>query len=224
MKTLYAKTFFLIGSLVLFLFASNAAHATFVGGLGKLVINKNASGADGTFTFTVSGPGSSSATITTSGGVGSAGPLNLDAGSYTITESNPGGWQLNQAFCDQPYTQGPNGLTGVSILSNQTTTCTFNNTFLSAPTISSISPNTAVAGSSSVTMTVTGSNFTSGAVVTFNGSSLATTFISATQLRATVPTANLTAAGTFAVGASESTGNSNTVTFTVTNPVPTVTT
>jgi hypothetical protein len=51
-----------------------------------------------------------------------------------------------------------------------------------APVISSVSPNPALAGS--LTLTVTGVNFQSGAVVSLAGPPLSTTFVSGTQLRA----------------------------------------
>jgi hypothetical protein len=51
-----------------------------------------------------------------------------------------------------------------------------------APVVSSVSPNPATAGT--VTLTVGGSGFRSGAVVKLNGATLATTFVSATQLTA----------------------------------------
>ncbi|MCU0226828.1 MAG: IPT/TIG domain-containing protein [Bryobacterales bacterium] len=57
-----------------------------------------------------------------------------------------------------------------------------------APSISQVSPNTAVAGSSAVAITVTGGNFQSGAVVRFGAVNLTTTFDSASSLGAVIPT------------------------------------
>ena len=62
------------------------------------------------------------------------------------------------------------------------------------PAISSVSPSTFAAGS--FTLTVNGSHFINGAQVSFGGSALATTFVSATQLTATGSEAS---AGTFGV-------------------------
>ncbi|HZO56537.1 MAG TPA: IPT/TIG domain-containing protein [Bryobacteraceae bacterium] len=62
-----------------------------------------------------------------------------------------------------------------------------------APTISSLSPSSAVAGGAAFTLTVTGTNFVSGSTVQWGGAALTTTFGSATQLTAAVP-ANLVAA------------------------------
>lgn len=67
------------------------------------------------------------------------------------------------------------------------------------PTITSISPVSAIAGGPAFTLTVNGTNFISGSTVNFNGSALATKFASATQLTAVVPASGITLAGTFNV-------------------------
>jgi hypothetical protein len=74
-------------------------------------------------------------------------------------------------------------------------------TIAAGPVITSLSPNAATAGGAAFTLTVNGTGFVSGAVVQWNGTALATTFVSATQLTAAVPanliatpgTANITA-------------------------------
>lgn len=60
-----------------------------------------------------------------------------------------------------------------------------------APTLSSLSPTSANAGSSDLTLTVNGSQFVSSSLVRWNGSNRATTFVSASQLRATITAADL---------------------------------
>ena len=57
---------------------------------------------------------------------------------------------------------------------------------LAQPVISSISPSTVTAGSPSFTLTVIGSGFSQAQLVQVNGSSRATTFVSAMQLNATI--------------------------------------
>src|SRR5215472_8597777 len=57
---------------------------------------------------------------------------------------------------------------------------------LAQPVISSISPSTVTAGGSSFTLTVIGSGFAQGQLVQVNGSSRATTFVSALQLNAII--------------------------------------
>ncbi len=93
----------------------------------------------------------------------------------------------------------------------------------SGPTITSITPSTTPAGSA-FTLTVTGTNFLSGATVSLNGTALATTFVSATQLTAAVP-ANLVAqAGTAQITAANPGGTaSNAVTLTITTRPPALT-
>jgi hypothetical protein len=65
-----------------------------------------------------------------------------------------------------------------------------------APTLSMISPNTAVEGSASLVLTVTGTNFVHTSVVQWNGTALATTYVSSVQLTATVPASDLAEEGT----------------------------
>jgi len=64
-----------------------------------------------------------------------------------------------------------------------------------APKIASLSPSSAIAGGSAFTLTVTGTNFDPAATVQFDGNALVTTFVSSTQLHATVPAGNILAPG-----------------------------
>ena len=64
------------------------------------------------------------------------------------------------------------------------------------PSLTSISPASASAGSAQLTLTASGTNFISSSTINWNGAALSTTFISSTQLSAIVPAANLTTAGT----------------------------
>src|SRR5208337_3537791 len=61
----------------------------------------------------------------------------------------------------------------------------------SAPTISSISPSSKTYGDSAFTMTVYGTNFVPMSAVNFNGSARATTFLSSTQLTASILASDL---------------------------------
>jgi len=89
----------------------------------------------------------------------------------------------------------------------------------SPPTLASLSPTSATAGSGALTLTISGSNFISGATVLWNGSSLATTFVSSTQLTAQVPANLLTVAGTVVITVwEEGVPASNALTFTVSPP------
>src|SRR5438876_5029593 len=97
------------------------------------------------------------------------------------------------------------------------------------PTVTSLSPTSTTAGGGAFTLTVNGTNFVSGSVVQWNSSARTTTFVSATQLRATITAADIATAGTASVRVftpAPGGGNSNALTFTIniipTNPVPTL--
>jgi hypothetical protein len=79
-------------------------------------------------------------------------------------------------------------------------------------------PMTVAPGGLSFTLTLNGANFVSGAVVKWNDSELATEFVNASRLTATVPAADITSAGTVSITVQNPTpggGTSNRVTFAV---------
>ena len=124
-------------------------------------------------------------------------PAGAPVGTYPFTVTNP----------------TPGG--GASNVVNLTVT--------PAPTLTSISPNTAGAGGAAFTLTATGTNFTASSVIRFNGVALATTLVNATTLTATVPAAAIATPGTAPVTISTSAPGGTTsaaVTFTITAPVP----
>jgi len=89
--------------------------------------------------------------------------------------------------------------------------------------LTSLSPASATVGSSSVTVTITGSYFTPTAVVYLGFAPLATTYISPTSIQFTVPSQNLTYTGNLNVLVRDQASqnlSSNTLTFQVVNPVP----
>ena len=95
------------------------------------------------------------------------------------------------------------------------------------PTLGSISPTSATAGGAAFTLTVTGTNFVTGvSTVRWNGSNRATTYVSSTQLTAAITSADIATGGTTAVTVFNATpggGSSDVSSFTINNPVPTVT-
>ena len=95
----------------------------------------------------------------------------------------------------------------------------------SPPSISSVSPSSTTAGAPGFALAVNGSNFQSGtSVVHWDGSDLATTFLSPTQLTAAIPAANVATGGLASVTVVDSaTGSSRPATFTINNPLPTMT-
>ncbi len=94
------------------------------------------------------------------------------------------------------------------------------------PAITSLSPSSATAGAAATILTLTGTKFLSTSAVSFNGAVHTTTYVSATQLKITLSTSDLATGGTYAVVVTNPTpggGASNSVNFTVNNPVPTLT-
>lgn len=93
--------------------------------------------------------------------------------------------------------------------------------------LASISPTSAPAGSGDTTITVTGVGFaTPSSTVRFNTTPLATTFVSATELTATIPAASLASGQTATIDVFDATQMPNTTNglpFSVLNPAPTLT-
>jgi hypothetical protein len=90
------------------------------------------------------------------------------------------------------------------------------------PTIAALSPDSVNAGSSQFVLTVNGTGFANNSVVYWNAARVATTYMSAGQLTATVPATDIAAAGMVSVYVnSPGTGtyatgvNSNSVMFTI---------
>jgi hypothetical protein len=88
------------------------------------------------------------------------------------------------------------------------------------PSIDSISPTSAPAGSRALSLTVAGSNFISGSEVRWNGSSRTTTFVSSRQLIAQITPADLASAGNALITVFSPTpggGTSSSLGFTITS-------
>src|SRR3989344_1186038 len=91
------------------------------------------------------------------------------------------------------------------------------------PTITSISPTSVNAGTSEITLTINGTNFITLSVVKWNNIDRTTTYVSPTQLTATIPASDLTTATTRSVTVSNPApggGASNSATFTINNLSP----
>jgi hypothetical protein len=91
-------------------------------------------------------------------------------------------------------------------------------TFSVGPTIGSLSPNTAFAGSAAFTLTVNGTYFVSGSVVKWGSTALTTTYVSATQLTAAVTAGLVASAGPQLVTVQNAGATSQASTFTVGGP------
>ncbi len=87
-----------------------------------------------------------------------------------------------------------------------------------APTITSLAPSSATVGSPDTVVTVNGTGFVAASVVRVNGVAVATTYVSATQIRGTIPAASLATPANLAVtvvNAGPGGGTSAAATFTV---------
>jgi hypothetical protein len=92
------------------------------------------------------------------------------------------------------------------------------------PHITSLSQTSAVEGSADLTLTITGSDFTSQSIVQFGKQALTTTFVSSSELQAIIPAALLADEGHFTLLVLDGVGGlSNPERFTVTESVPALT-
>ena len=93
------------------------------------------------------------------------------------------------------------------------------------PLVSSITPTSVTAGTSDTVITLSGSGFISSSVAQWNSTALATTFVSNTQLKATLPAANLSGSSTAGISVQNPApggGTSPAATFTVNSPIPAI--
>ncbi len=90
--------------------------------------------------------------------------------------------------------------------------------------ITSLAPSSATAGGPAFQMAINGSGFVIGSIAFWNGAALATTYVSSTQIMASVPAADIASAGSAGVTVGNPGGvTSNTAPFTITsagNPAP----
>ena len=186
------------------------------GGTFPVVVNNPGSGTSSSKTFTVNNPvpvlSGISPTSAVAGGAGFT--LTVTGSSFTPSSSVLwGGTALTTTFVSSTQ------LTAVVPAANITSPGTFaitvsnptpgggSSSALSfsvlnpVPVISDINPTIVMLGSSSFTLTVTGSNFVNGAVVYWGSTALTTTFVSSTGLTAVVPASGLTTKGTINVTA-----------------------
>ena len=166
--------------------------------------------------FTVTGPGGAVASSYLDGSTCGAGQSGVSftagtPGSYTVTAGYNGD---TTSFATQGVTRGTNVLS-LAVQANNP-----------APAVSGLSPASGTAGGPTFTLTVNGSNFVAGSVVRWNGSDRATTYVSASQLTASINSIDIASAGSATVtvfNPAPGGGASGGSTFTVTgapNPAP----
>jgi hypothetical protein len=146
-------------------------------------------------------------------------------GATDLTTLNISSTQLTATVQSTDITQG--GLITVTVFNpppgggtSNGVAFTLNNPL---PGVTTLTPNSALAGSGQLVVTVDGSSFVNGAVVRWNGTDLATNFVGPGQLTATIPAANLATAGTATItvfNPAPGGGLSNGVTFSILQPNP----
>lgn len=91
------------------------------------------------------------------------------------------------------------------------------------PVISSLQPAPALAGSPDFTLTVNGSNFFPASAVSWDGSAVPTTYVSGTELQASISAARITNGGTRSITVATGSRISAAAPYTVLNPLPALT-
>ena len=133
-------------------------------------------------------------------------PASLAIGTYSDTITIRGCYDK---ACARQVSNSPQTVAVTYTISNSTST--------SPPSITSLSPATAVAGGAAFTLTVNGSNFVPQSVVLWGGTAEPTTYLSANTLTAQIPAAAIAAAGSVPVVVQDQSGGptSNGATFTI---------
>ena len=178
---------------------SNAATFTILPAITSLSPNTAMAGQAG-FTLTVNGTGFVSGAV-------------VQWNSTALTTTFVNATQLTAPVAASLVASA--GSATVTVTESGVTSAGATFTIAAGPAIASLSPSTATAGQAGFTLTVDGTGFVSGAVVQWNSTALTTTFVSASQLTATVPTSLLASAGSATVTVTENGVTSNGAAFTI---------
>ena len=121
--------------------------------------------------------------------------LKLDATSGTVsgTPTGAGTWYFGLEANDADNNGAYGGFLSIQV--NPIATTANPVPFLNQP----LNPTSVAPGSSAFNLIVSGNGFAPGAIIDFNGSPLATTFVDFTHLSATVPAASVATAGTASI-------------------------
>ena len=138
----------------------------------------------------------------------------------TIVDPTSGTLTSQGAIVNNTYTATPLAIMGgywnASTSSGQTATFDNVKVTVAVPVTTDLSPDSKIAGSGAFTLMVTGSNFVNGtSIVKWNGSNRTTTFVSATQLSASIPASDITASGSAQITVANGAAVSNPQTFTI---------
>jgi len=192
-----------------------------------------------------SGSGSGGGSSTPTPAVTSISPNRVSAGSSALTLTISGSGFLNTSVVEvggttEPSTYGSATQLTATVPANQLANgaeipvIVWNGSLSSgsgsainleidnpAPTITSISPTSVLAGTASAVVTITGTGFVPATVVNVNGTARATTFINATQVSAALPSTDFAAGGALSltvVNAAPGGGTSSATSLLVNNP------
>ena len=185
------------------------ATGTFAGNVNVTVsgdtVSRGLSGA-----ATAGTPASVSVTKSGTGaGTVTSAPAGISCGA-TCTATWPVGTQTTltaTAATGSTFTGWSGACTGTGTCTatlggNMAVTATFDLAPAPVPVMSSLSPSTAVAGSAGFTLTVNGSGFVTSSVVRWNGVARTTTYVSGSQLRAAIDSADLASQSSIPVSVS----------------------
>jgi hypothetical protein len=188
----------------------------------------------GSITATVSGPASAAITGLNPSSTAAGGPeftLIVNGTGFVsgaVVEWNGTALSTNyisptQLTASVPgYLIANSGSASVTVLNpGATASAAASFTISSAPslTITGLSPSSVIAGAATFALTVNGTGFVAGSVVQWNGTALSTTFVSATQLTASVPANLVSNPGSATVAVVNPSGTSSgTVSFAINEP------
>ena len=175
-------------------------------------LNPSPTGTSVTFSATVTGS-SPTGTVTFRNGTSTLGTGSLSNGTASFSTST-----LKSGTHSVTAAYGGDGINAASTSPALTQTVSASNP---KPALSTLSPSTAAAGASAFTLTLTGTGFTAASTVQWNGTTLTTTYVSATQLKAQVSAGLIAAPGTASVtvvSPAPGGGTSGPLTFTITGP------
>ncbi len=204
--------------------------ASLIGGAGSssvVVASGGVSSAPFAFTINPQPPVVTSLVPSSATATGTAFTLTATGSAFTQTSTIQwNGTPLTTTFGDQTVLTAyvPAGLIAsvgsatVLVSSGATSSAAVSFSITAPPVIATVSPASIVAGGPALKLTVNGTGFISGTQLHWNGAALATTFVSATQLTASISTALIAGLGSVSVTASNAGVSSNALTLSITGP------
>jgi len=150
-------------------------------------------------------------------------------GTTAFADPNSGTLTLQGSVVNSASTGTPLPMLGAyfnaGTVANQTAFFDNVRVTVGVPFITSIAPNSKIAGTGAFTLTVNGQNFIPSSIVQWNGNNRTTTYVSPTQLTVSIPASDILTSGTALVTVTNGTTISNSNVFTI-DPagVPTLTT